>query len=55
MKECKAGAICANSSYSWWGAYLNTERCITMPSKWFNNNVFYTKGYYFPGVHIISV
>lgn len=55
MKECKTGAICANSSYSWWGAYLNAERPITMPSKWFGNDSFYTKGYYFPEVIIIPV
>lgn len=38
MSQCKLGCICANSSFSWWGAYLNqspTKR-VFMPSKWIN-------------------
>jgi len=53
MSECKAG-ICANSSFSWWGAYLNPDRPICMPSKWFKTD-FDTSGYYFPGVAVIDV
>jgi hypothetical protein len=53
MSECKAG-ICANSSFSWWGAYLNPNRLICMPSKWFNNSGINTQGYYFPGVSIVN-
>jgi hypothetical protein len=53
MSECKAG-ICANSSFSWWGAYLNPDRPICMPSKWFNAD-FDISGYYFPGVAVINV
>ena len=53
MSECKAG-ICANSSFSWWGAYLNPNRPICMPSKWFNGGIN-TSGYYFPGVEIVAV
>lgn len=53
MSQCK-GAICANSSYSWWGAYLNPNRPIYVPSKWFNDPT--TKGdYYFKGVTKIDV
>jgi hypothetical protein len=48
MSECRAG-ICANSSFSWWGAYLNPNRPICMPSKWFNSGDINTSGYYFPG------
>ena len=54
MSECKAG-ICANSSFSWWGAYLNPSRPICMPSKWFNDPGMNVSGYHFPGVTIVEV
>jgi hypothetical protein len=54
MSQCKGG-ICANSSFSWWGAYLNKNRKLILPSKWFNNTSFYTKGYYFPEATVIDV
>jgi len=49
MSLC-AGGICANSSFSWWGAYLNPNRKIVMPDKWFADPALATEGYYFPGV-----
>jgi hypothetical protein len=55
MSQCALGGICANSSFSWWGAYLNPNRRIIMPSKWFNDPKLYTKGYYFDGVIKIDV
>jgi glycosyl transferase family 25 len=48
------GCICANSSFSWWGAYLNTNRRIYFPSKWFNDLTMDTSGYYFKGSKKIS-
>lgn len=35
MSQCN-GAICANSSFSWWGAYCQKERTmpVIMPEKW---------------------
>lgn len=55
MSKCAKGAICANSTFSWWGAFLNVDRPITMPSKWFNDPEYYIQGYFFPGVSVISV
>jgi hypothetical protein len=49
MSQC-AGGICANSSFSWWGAFLNPHRKIVMPDRWFPHNAVPTEGYYFPGV-----
>jgi len=53
MSQC-GGAICANSSFSWWGAYLNSERPIFMPSKWFNDPTM-QGNYYFKDVYVIDI
>lgn len=36
MSLCRYGGICSNSTFSWWGAYLNESRDkkIIMPRKW---------------------
>jgi hypothetical protein len=54
MSKCKA-CICANSTFSWWGGYLDTSRKIYLPSQ------YYTTGYprfqdqYFPNSIKIDV
>lgn len=37
MSLCKAGAICANSTFSWWGAFLGafgSRNPVIVPSRW---------------------
>jgi hypothetical protein len=42
MSKCTAGAICANSTFSWWGAFLGAHRarnpCI-VPKKWISHKI----------------
>ena len=38
MNECKKGGICSNSTFSWWGSYMNTnkDKLVIQPKKWLN-------------------
>jgi hypothetical protein len=51
LTKCQYGGICANSSFSWWGGYLNEslDKIICLPYKWFNNNDIPIDKYYYPG------
>ena len=52
MAGCKGG-ICANSSFSWWGAWLGGREIVTMPKQWINNGMN-SQGVHFEGAIVIS-
>jgi hypothetical protein len=57
LSLCKWGGICANSSFSWWGTYLNESpnKIVCMPDKWFNTTTEFMNGYYYEGVKKIEL
>jgi len=54
MSRC-AGCICVNSTFSWWGAFMNRNRSIYFPSKWSNDPTMDFSGLYFPGCNIVDL
>jgi hypothetical protein len=56
MKQCQIGGIGANSSFSWWGLYLNTNRPhLIIPDRWYPHNDYPHFNYGFDGAKIMSV
>jgi hypothetical protein len=56
MKHCTRGGICANSSYSWWGAVLDIHRTLVIPSRWTWDTDWNAKSdYRFPGAIVEDV
>lgn len=55
MMKCQKGAICANSTFSWWGAWLNKNRIITMPVPWSYYDTSEDLGLYFSGITKITI
>lgn len=55
MSLCFLGGICSNSTYSWWGSYLNENKnkLVIFPSKWFNND--WNCDIYFKGSIVVDI
>lgn len=56
MSQCAKGGIAVNSSFSWWGLYLNTSRPnLIIPNRWFPHNHHIYQNYVFPEATVLTV
>lgn len=53
MKRCRKGGICSNSTFGWWGAWLNEalDKQVYFPSQWMRDASFKCEIY--PGGSIV--
>ncbi len=43
MSQCKGGAVCANSTFSWWGAFLGSyeqRNPVIVPKRWICDPIY---------------
>lgn len=56
MIRCGLGGISSNSSFSWWGLYLQPNRpYLILPSRWFPHDLIHADGYHFKGTTVLSI
>jgi hypothetical protein len=56
MSLCRRGGICANSTYSWWGSYLNPnpDKVVVMPRRWINRPDYVFDEIFYEGVVVLD-
>jgi hypothetical protein len=59
MSKCNVGGVCSNSSFSWWGSYLNksSDKMIIFPSIWFNDkrHQSFPNDIYYEGSYVMNI
>ena len=56
MSQCDQGGISPNSTFAWWGLYLDRKRPhLYVPDQWFRDTTKPTSGYFFPEATILPV
>ena len=40
MAKCKKGFICANSTFSWWGAFIGARTNVIIPKEWIKQKIY---------------